>query len=385
MLTLRVLGALELRDAAGAEAGPVLRQPKRLALLVYLTLAGPRRFHRRDALLGLFWPELDQEHARAALRRALYFLRRELGEQIIRNRGDDEVGIEPEAIRCDASIFEEKLEAGDLARALEQYRGDLLESFYVAGAPAVEEWLDRERGRLRERAGAAALALAERPEAAAGDAERWARMAHELLPHSEEAAGRLLALLAARGDRIGVRRVWQAFNARLREDVDLAPSLALSRRAERLMADARPGEVRPRPVPPPGEPPVVQVDADLVLILPFTVRGDGALAYLGDGMVDLLGTKLDGAGVYRVVEAHTALAAAREIGSQPAPDSAAALAARLGAGLVLLGTLAEAGGVIEVSATLYDSGGGAKHRVEGRAEGEGRLFALIDELVRDLL
>jgi len=41
----------------------VLAQPKRVALLAYLAAATPRRLHRRDSLLALFWPELDQEHA----------------------------------------------------------------------------------------------------------------------------------------------------------------------------------------------------------------------------------------------------------------------------------------------------------------------------------
>ncbi len=80
MIELRTLGALELRGADGFEFRPILQQPKRLALLVYLAVATPRRFHRRDTLLGIFWPELDAEHARPALRRALYFLRRSLGD-----------------------------------------------------------------------------------------------------------------------------------------------------------------------------------------------------------------------------------------------------------------------------------------------------------------
>ncbi|HEY5062628.1 MAG TPA: hypothetical protein VII52_13900, partial [Gemmatimonadaceae bacterium] len=95
MIELRTLGLLELRGADGDELRPVLRQPKRLALLVYLAANTPLRYHRRDALIGMFWPELDAEHARAALRRALYFLRQSMGEGLIVSRGDDEVGIAP--------------------------------------------------------------------------------------------------------------------------------------------------------------------------------------------------------------------------------------------------------------------------------------------------
>jgi DNA-binding SARP family transcriptional activator len=89
MIQFHTLGRLDLRGPDGVELRSVLQQPKRLGLLAYLAVASPRRFHRRDTLLGLFWPELDQEHARAALRRALYFLRAEHGPDVVTGRGDD--------------------------------------------------------------------------------------------------------------------------------------------------------------------------------------------------------------------------------------------------------------------------------------------------------
>ena len=79
MIQLRLLGGVDLVDPDGrGELRSVLVQPKRLALLVYLALAGDRRFRRRDTLVALFWPELDAEHARGALRQSLRFLRGEL-------------------------------------------------------------------------------------------------------------------------------------------------------------------------------------------------------------------------------------------------------------------------------------------------------------------
>src|SRR6266480_4138024 len=64
-----------------------------MALLVHLAAAVPGGLHRRDTLLALFWPELDETHARAALSQALYVLRNALGDQGIVTRGDDEVGL----------------------------------------------------------------------------------------------------------------------------------------------------------------------------------------------------------------------------------------------------------------------------------------------------
>src|ERR687889_588307 len=133
MIRLRTLGLLDLRDAAGDELGVVLGQPKRPALLAYPAVATPRRFHRRDTLLALFWPELDQEHARAALRRSLYFLRAQLGAEVVVGRGDEEVGVPEDVLWCDTTALEQALDAGQPERAVDLYRGTLLDGLYVAG------------------------------------------------------------------------------------------------------------------------------------------------------------------------------------------------------------------------------------------------------------
>ena len=62
MLKLQLLGSLDLVDT-GRDVAPVLRRPKSVALLAYLAAARPKGFHRRDSLLPLFWPDLDQAHA----------------------------------------------------------------------------------------------------------------------------------------------------------------------------------------------------------------------------------------------------------------------------------------------------------------------------------
>ena len=62
LIRLSVLGPIELTDGE-RELTSVLAQPKRLALLAYLTIASGG-FQRRDSLRALFWPELDDAHAR---------------------------------------------------------------------------------------------------------------------------------------------------------------------------------------------------------------------------------------------------------------------------------------------------------------------------------
>ena len=119
MAHLRTLGAVDLRDADGRELRAVLAQPKRFALLAYLAAAAPAGFHRRDALLALFWPELDAAHARDALNTALAFLRRSLGSGVVVSRGAEEVAVDPGALWCDAAAFLRAIAAGRCAVALE--------------------------------------------------------------------------------------------------------------------------------------------------------------------------------------------------------------------------------------------------------------------------
>src|SRR6267378_2974633 len=137
MIEFRMLGTLQLTDAAGHEVKRLLTRSRRLALLAYLAAATPRGFHRRDTLLALFWPELDQEHARAALRQALHVLRDTLGVDVVVTRGDDDVA------------FDRAIATGQLAEALELYRGDLLAGFFIPGAAEFERWLEGDRVRLQ--------------------------------------------------------------------------------------------------------------------------------------------------------------------------------------------------------------------------------------------
>ncbi|MGH7528325.1 MAG: BTAD domain-containing putative transcriptional regulator, partial [Gemmatimonadales bacterium] len=347
MIRLHTLGALDLRAPDGRELRSVLRQPKRLGLLAYLAVASPRRFHRRDSLLALFWPDLDQAHARAALRRALYFLRAELGAEVIVGRGEEEVGIRGEALWCDATALEQDLVGGNAERAVELYRGTLLDGLFVTGAsPEFQQWLDQERARLRDLAVAAARRLTDRAEAVGrlSDAGRWARKAWELRPDDEGSLRRLVALLDRAGDRPAAVRAYEEFVQRLAEEYELEPSPE----TRALMSVIR-GRADAAPARTPAA-------VGTIAVLPFAVRGDARLGYLGEGMVDLLATKLDGAGEIRTVDPRALLRfVPRRDGTPdrvPDPVEGAALAAHFGADRFLLGSIVEGGGRLEASAWL---------------------------------
>ncbi len=242
MIHLRLFGAVDLRHDDGAEARSVLAQPRRVALLAYLALRSPEGGTRRDTLLGLFWPESDAARARGALRNALHFLRRSLGPDAIPSEGDEEVRLSPERVWCDAVAYERLLADGRSAEALELYRGDLLEGFFISDAPEFERWLEVERRRLRRKAVAvsAELARVAESEGRLELAVHHARRAHTLSEDDEAAAGRLVTLLWRSGDRTGALRAHEAHVRRLRDVYDLEPSPEMAALPGRLAGESPP-------------------------------------------------------------------------------------------------------------------------------------------------
>jgi serine/threonine-protein kinase len=221
----RTLGPVTLTVAEGREMTGLLAQPRRLALLAYLAAATPRGFHRRDVVLTVFWPELDQEHARAALRQALHVIRGALGAVVV-SRGDDEIGLDFECLRCDTDAFDHAVSNDQWEQALELYRGVLLDGFFISSAPEFERWLDQERARLHALAVAAIRALMERA-TAAGDfllAAKWGRRGRQLAPLDEELVRRLISLLDRLGDRAGAVQAFEDFANHLARELDVEPA-----------------------------------------------------------------------------------------------------------------------------------------------------------------
>src|SRR2546422_3621841 len=226
MIELRLLGRLSLTSADGRDVRALLGQPRRLALLAYLAAATAPGFHRRDSLLALFWPELDQEHARAALRQALHVVRESLGADAVASRGDEEIGLDCAQVSCDVEAFERAVDREQFREALDLYRGDLLEGFFISGAPEFERWLETGRARLREAAARAARNLSERAEARDNltTAVQLARRAAQPVPSDEAALRRLIAVLDRHGDRAGALQAYEEVAAGVAADYGGEPA-----------------------------------------------------------------------------------------------------------------------------------------------------------------
>lgn len=227
---LALLGHIELSGPDSAAAERVLVQPKHVALLSYLAIEdalGARgRFHRRDDLAALFWPELDQAHARASLRRVVHQIRTALGAQLLISRGDEELAISDDELTSDVAAFTRAVAAGHLVAALELWRGELMPGFHLGDCAEMERRLDNRRSELREEAAAAAWALAERLEKDKQftQAATWARRVPRFAPDNERVLRRALSMLDRLGDRAGALRVYDEFARRLHKEFEAEPS-----------------------------------------------------------------------------------------------------------------------------------------------------------------
>ena len=101
MVELRTLGTLDLLDCSdGHQILSVLAQPKRVAFITYLAVAAPRGMHRRDTLLGIFWPDSSDKKARNTLNQTVFVLRRTFGQKSLIVNGETGIGLGPDHLRC---------------------------------------------------------------------------------------------------------------------------------------------------------------------------------------------------------------------------------------------------------------------------------------------
>jgi len=265
-LGLALLGPPELRAAGQALALPTR---KALALLAYLALEPG--LQPREKLAALLWPESDDPHARAMLRRTVAYLREAQpapgAPLFLSNR--TALGLAPGALDLDV----DRLRAGwtlihapgaatdpppadllaHLARlqiAAAAYRGDLLDGFSLGDAPAFDDWAAVQRERWHRRAAAVFARLGTLQHTAgdrAGALETTARWL-ALDPLDEPAHRRLIAWRFGAGDRRGALQAYDAYRAVLATELGAVPDAETAALAAHMRATAPPAS----PVVPPS-------------------------------------------------------------------------------------------------------------------------------------
>src|SRR5262245_51514045 len=143
-VSLSLFSKIDLRGPDDA-ASKIVVQSKIVGLLALLGVPALDRFVRRNTLVGLLWPELDQERARTALLKALHALRGAIGGDALLSRGDEEIALSSAIVFCDVAAFTEAADSGSLMSALQLYTGELMPGFHLDGCWEFDRWLEEER------------------------------------------------------------------------------------------------------------------------------------------------------------------------------------------------------------------------------------------------
>ena len=226
MYTLRFLGTARIDDAAG-DAGERLSQPRALALLACLSVAGPDGC-TRDKLVGLLWQDLDSRHARHSLSALVHQIRRVLGKEALLTAGGF-VRLSPDIVTADVQQFEHAMRAGDHRHAVDLYQGPFLDGFHLTGAAEFGRWVDEERQRFSVRCLEALESLAARveQEGSLAEAVAWWQRAAQHDPFNSRVALACARALAASGDRGNGVQFLRDHAKRLREELGIDPDRAI--------------------------------------------------------------------------------------------------------------------------------------------------------------
>jgi TolB-like protein/DNA-binding SARP family transcriptional activator/Flp pilus assembly protein TadD len=236
---LTLFGAPSLADAAGARIESLLAQPKRFAVLAYLAVEARESPVSRDKVATLFWPELDQQRARQSLRQSLHVIRGELGDDVITGVGAELVALNAELIGSDVAEFSEAIKAADDARALEAYRGHLLDGFFVSDSPDFENWVSQARGDLRSKAVGAAKRLVSAA-VAGGDSDAAIRRLTQQLAIGdldEPPLRQLMTLLRKQGNPAAAVSAFDAYAERMHRELEVEPSEETAKLAAEIRAE----------------------------------------------------------------------------------------------------------------------------------------------------
>ncbi len=416
-LELSLLGGYAGRCGSGRPLAPPTR--KAWALLAYLALNAGRPVSR-ERLATLLWGERFDEQARQSLRQTLYELRGALdaaaAARLVATR--DAITLEAAGLEVDAARFEALVANGDaaaLAAADALYRGPLLAGLETSEA-AFDAWLAAERTRLDDLACRGLLRLAEH-RLAEGDGDAATDTARRLLgldPLHEPAHRLLMRALAAAGRRGDALKHYQDLEALLQSELGVRPEAETQalRDALRqgddppLRQTAAPGEAAREPGPATSRPtkwrwaaalatsvialaavwilyprvPTAPADRLSIAVLPFAnLSGDARLGRVADGLTEDLITALSRVPQLRVIARSSVRAyKGKAVKVQQ-------VAAELGVGHLLEGSIQRSGDRLRITAQLIDATTGHHLWAERHDRPAREIFALQDEIVRRIL
>ena len=216
------------------------------ALLAYLAVESDRP-HSRDALMALLWPGQPDRAARNNLRHVLPNLRQVIGDATAQppflSITRDSVQFNPNSdYSLDIAAFNALLVACEqhahrhaescqscmkrLRQAVELYRGDFMQQFFLSDSPEFEEWAVLQRERLRRQALDALYRLTSYHERRGEhrQALQYAMRQLELDPWREEAHRQAMHALASSGERSTALAQYETCRRTLARELGVEPA-----------------------------------------------------------------------------------------------------------------------------------------------------------------
>jgi DNA-binding SARP family transcriptional activator len=235
------------------------RSDKIRALLAYLAME-PNRFHRRESLAALFWPEFNDQVALRNLRLSLSRLRQTLDQAqdgvtlpppesgpvvddfIVVNHQEVKLSVDGRYCWVDVQAFDHLISActnhphlelnrcsaciGRLAVAVDLYRPQLMPGLAPGDTPEFDDWRQLQEEKRRQQVVLALQTLAAYYLALGsyGRAERYARQLVNQDPYQDRAQQQLMRILAASGQRHRAQQQYVYFYQLLQQELGVEPT-----------------------------------------------------------------------------------------------------------------------------------------------------------------
>src|SRR5258707_790133 len=235
---------------------------KAVALLAYLAVT--QQPHSRDTLAALLWPEYDQPHARATLRRTLSALHKALpgtwlhiDRETISLEQQETFWLDVEEFRINMSTYRSHHKQPDemcptclagLKRAVDLYKDDFMAGFALSDSVPFDDWQFYQADNLRrDLAGALEqLVLRYSVRAELGVATAYARRLLALDRLHEPAYRYLMQLYAWSGQRAAAMQMYRECVKMLNEELGVAPLEATTDLYAAIKEDRLPPAPEPR-------------------------------------------------------------------------------------------------------------------------------------------
>ena len=378
-IEIRLLGAPAVLSGGQLLSGG---SRKAIALLAYLAMR-PDEPASRDHLAGLLWGGSDNDQARANLRQALTQLRhlfREAGGDPIKTSGDG-VMLSSDGLSIDVQqlISTDSLPEGSCLGLDKEF----LEGFSIA-EPEFEQWLTAQRESLRSRARrshelCADEAIENRQIDRAID---HLSRALNLDPLQEQLHRRLMELLSAQGRTDAAMGQYERCRSVLMQELGAGPDSQTKALFEKIRGQRSTNTVTSAEQAMPlgeGPPPMVS-DRPSIAVLPFeNMSGDPEQEYFSDGIVEDIITDLSKVTGLFVIARNSAFSYKRR------RINVRDVCRELGVRYALEGSVRKAANRVRITAQLIDGDSGGHLWAERYDRELHDIFAVQDEVARDIV